>query len=72
MDAVEDGTTLQILYEGRTADAALNDKHGFETQFENLFKDRTEEELDAIKKSMAPQATFWKRSNVLPLSRAIW
>ena len=50
MDAVEDGTTLQILYEGRTADAALNDKHGFETQFENLFKDRTEDELLAIKK----------------------
>jgi type I restriction enzyme, R subunit len=50
MDAVEDGTTLQILYEGRTADAALNDKHGFETQFENLFKDRSPEELAAIKK----------------------
>lgn len=50
MDAVEDGTTLQILYEGRTADAALTDKHGFETQFENLFQDRTEEELLAIKK----------------------
>ncbi len=50
MDAVEDGTTLQILYEGRTADAALNDKHGFETHFENLFKDRSEEELLAIKK----------------------
>ncbi|MCT6701372.1 type I restriction endonuclease subunit R [Rheinheimera sp. 4Y26] len=50
MDAVEDGTTLQILYEGRTADAALNDKHGFETAFENLFKDRNEEELLAIKK----------------------
>jgi len=50
MDAVEDGTTLQILYEGRTADAALNDKHGFETQFENLFKDRSEEDLLAIKK----------------------
>ena len=50
MDAVEDGTTLQILYEGRTADAALNDKHGFETAFENLFKDRTDEELLAIKK----------------------
>ena len=50
MDAVEDGTTLQILYEGRTADAALNDKHGFETRFENLFNDRSEEELLAIKK----------------------
>lgn len=50
MDAVNDGATLQILYEGRTADSALNDKHGFETRFENLFKDRSEEELLAIKK----------------------
>jgi type I restriction enzyme R subunit len=50
MDAVEDGTTLQILYEGRTAGAALNDKHGFETRFENLFKNRSDEELLAIKK----------------------
>ncbi|NJR46518.1 MAG: type I restriction endonuclease subunit R [Hyellaceae cyanobacterium CSU_1_1] len=50
MDAVTDGTTLQILYEGRTADAALKDKHGFETQFENLFQDRTPAELLAIKK----------------------
>jgi type I restriction enzyme, R subunit len=50
MDAVVDGTTLQILYEGRTADAALNDKAGFEAQFEDLFRDRTEAELLAIKK----------------------
>jgi len=50
MDAVNDGATLQILYEGRTADSALNDKHGFETEFENLFKDRSDEELLAIKK----------------------
>ncbi len=50
MDAVDDGTTLQILYEGRTADAALNDKHGFENKFENLFKERSEEELLAIRK----------------------
>lgn len=50
MDAVHDGATLQILYEGRTADSALTDKHGFETAFENLFKDRSDEELLAIKK----------------------
>lgn len=50
MDAVEDGTTLQILYEGRTADAALNEKADFEQKFENLFQDRSEEELLAIKK----------------------
>ncbi|MEM8641058.1 MAG: HsdR family type I site-specific deoxyribonuclease [Cyanobacteria bacterium P01_G01_bin.54] len=50
MDAVADGTTLQILYEGRTSDDALRDKHGFEARFENLFCDRSEAELLAIKK----------------------
>jgi type I restriction enzyme, R subunit len=50
MDAVNDGATLQILYEGRTADSALNEKQDFETKFENLFKDRSEKELLAIKK----------------------
>ncbi len=50
MDAVNDGATLQILYEGKTADAALTDKHAFETAFEDMFRDRSEEELLAIKK----------------------
>lgn len=50
MDAVHDGATLQILYEGRTADTALKDKHGFDTRFEDLFRERSEEELAAIKK----------------------
>ncbi|MHC9062416.1 type I restriction endonuclease subunit R [Nitrospira sp. CMX1] len=50
MDAVRDGATLQILYEGRTAETALKDKHGFDTKFEDLFKERSEEELLAIKK----------------------
>jgi type I restriction enzyme R subunit len=50
MDAVQDGATLQILYEGRTADPALKDKHGFDTKFEDLFKERSEEEILAIKK----------------------
>lgn len=48
-DAVEDGATVQILYEGRTAETAINDPAGFETKFEDLFKDRTEAELIAIK-----------------------
>ena len=50
VDAVHDGATLQILYEGRTADTALKDKHGFDTKFEDLFKTRSEAELLAIKK----------------------
>jgi type I restriction enzyme R subunit len=49
-DAVDDGATLQILYEGRTAESAIYDKHGFDTKFENLFKNRSDEELAAIRK----------------------
>ncbi len=48
-DAVDDGATLQILYEGKTAETAIYDKHGFDTKFENLFKDRTDEEIAAIR-----------------------
>lgn len=55
-DAVEDGATLQILYEGRTADSAITDKHGFDKKFENLFKDRTEEEMAAIRKKYGATA----------------
>ena len=50
MDAVHDGATLQILYEGRTADTAIRDKHEFDTKFEDLFRHRTDEEILAIKK----------------------
>jgi len=50
MDAVNDGATLQILYEGKTADSALNEKAAFDIAFEDLFRERSEEELLAIKK----------------------
>lgn len=50
LDAVNDGATLQILYEGKTADTALNEKYEFDTKFEDLFRERSEEELLAIKK----------------------
>jgi len=48
-DAVDDGATLQILYEGKTADTAIYDKHGFDTKFENLFKDRSDEDIAEIR-----------------------
>lgn len=50
MDSVEDGATLQILYEGRTANTALRDKAEFDTAFEDLFAERSAEDLLAIKK----------------------
>ncbi len=49
-DAVDDGATVQILYEGKTADTALNEKHEFDTKFENLFADLTDQQILAIKK----------------------
>ncbi len=72
MDAVADGTTLQILYEGRTAEAALNDKHGFETRFENLFKDRSDAELLAIKKKYGATGDLLEANSASPPSPAIW
>lgn len=49
-DAVEDGNTVQILYEGKTADTAIYSKHEFDRKFDDLFKERSPEELAAIKK----------------------
>lgn len=63
MDAVHDGATLQILYEGRTADTALKDKHGFDAKFEDLFKDRSEEELLAIKKKYGATGDILEAEN---------
>ena len=65
MDAVHDGATLQILYEGKTADTALNEKHQFDTKFEDLFRGRSEEELLAIKKK------YGATSDILEAERRI-
>jgi type I restriction enzyme R subunit len=50
LDAVKDGATLRIIYEGRTQDAAIKDKSEFDDKFEDLFSDKSEEELETIKK----------------------
>jgi type I restriction enzyme, R subunit len=49
-DAVDDGATIQILYEGKTADTAINEKGKFEEKFEDLFRDLTDEQILHIKK----------------------
>ncbi|WP_394791004.1 type I restriction endonuclease subunit R [Rhodoferax sp.] len=62
-DAVNDGATLQILYEGKTADSALNEKHAFDAAFEDLFKDRSEDELLAIKKKYGATGDILEAEN---------
>lgn len=63
MDSVNDGATLQILYEGKTADSALNEKGAFDAKFEDLFKDRSEEELLAIKKKYGATGDILEAEN---------
>jgi type I restriction enzyme R subunit len=63
MDAVADGATLQILYEGRTAHTALRDKAEFDAAFEDLFAERTPEELLAIKKKYGATGDILEAEN---------
>jgi type I restriction enzyme R subunit len=71
MDAVDDGATLQILYEGRTANTALRDKAEFDAAFEDLFAERSQEDLLAIKKKYGATGTSWRPKAVSAPSRAI-
>lgn len=45
----DDGSTVPILYEGRTVEGAVKDGHDLDQLFEDLFRDRTPEELEKIK-----------------------
>lgn len=49
-EAVEDGATVPIIYEGMTSKDTLKNKEEFDTKFEDLFADLTSEQMEAIKK----------------------
>ena len=49
----EDGATLPILYEGRTAEGIVKDDAALDQRFEDLFKERSPEELALIKAKYA-------------------
>ncbi|MEN0045679.1 MAG: HsdR family type I site-specific deoxyribonuclease [Bacteroidota bacterium] len=46
--AIDDGVTLEIVYEGRTHHAEVDDKEGMNTKFFDVFKDYSAEELKQI------------------------
>jgi type I restriction enzyme, R subunit len=60
-----DGATVPILYEGRTANAEVADGRSLDQLFEDLFRDRTPQELEAIKRKYAT------RGNVLEAPKLI-
>jgi type I restriction enzyme, R subunit len=48
-----DGATVPILYEGRTAEGAVSDGRDLDQLFEDMFHDKSPEELEAIKRKYA-------------------
>ncbi|MBL8943389.1 MAG: HsdR family type I site-specific deoxyribonuclease, partial [Myxococcales bacterium] len=48
-----DGATVPIVYEGRTAQAAVADGRDLDELFEDMLRDRTPEELERIKQKYA-------------------
>lgn len=52
-EAQADGAIVPILYEGRTADAAVKDGSTLDGLFEDMFADRSAEDLEAIKEKYA-------------------
>jgi type I restriction enzyme R subunit len=49
-ESIEDGATLRIKYEGKTVQSRIRDKQKMDIEFEDMFEDKTKEELDAIKR----------------------
>ena len=49
-EAVEDGATVPIIYEGMTSKDTIKNKGEFDTKFEDLFADLTKEQQELIKK----------------------
>lgn len=48
-----DGATVPVLYEGRTARGAIRDDANLDALFEDLFRERNREEIEAIKAKYA-------------------
>jgi type I restriction enzyme R subunit len=52
-EAEADGATVPVLYEGRTATGAIKDGASLDELFEDLFRQHSPEELEAIKQKYA-------------------
>lgn len=52
-EAEADGAVVPVLYEGRTANGAIKDGASLDELFEDLFRQHTPEELEAIKQKYA-------------------
>lgn len=65
-----DGATVPILYEGRSADGAVADGGDLDQLFDHWFKDRPDDERDAIKKKYATKGAVLGEAEDLITAKA--
>lgn len=54
-ESIADGVTLQIKYEGKAGRTRIKDKKKMDIEFEDMFADKTKEEISLIKKKYATE-----------------
>lgn len=64
-ESIADGVTLQIKYEGKAGRTRIKDKKKMDIEFEDMFADKTKEELNLIKKK------YGTEGNVLEAEKRI-
>lgn len=64
-EAEVDGAIVPILYEGRTAHGAVKDGASLDELFEDLFRDHTPEELEAIKTKYATKGQIFEAPDLI-------
>ncbi len=70
--SIEDGATLRIKYEGKTVSSKIRDKHRMDIEFEDMFENKTEAELAAIKKKYGTKSDVLQaRKRIEPISKDI-
>jgi type I restriction enzyme R subunit len=64
-EAEADGAIVPILYEGRTAEGAVKDGANLDDLFEDLFREHTPEELEAIKAKYATKGQIFEAPDLI-------
>lgn len=64
-ESEQDGSTVPVLYEGRTAQGAVKDGASLDELFEDLFRARSEEELEAIKAKYATKGHVFEAPELI-------
>jgi hypothetical protein len=64
-DSVKDKNTIPIMCIGSTADAAIRGKELMDRKFEDLFRDRTDQELSRIRKKYGTLGTILEAKNYI-------